>query len=73
MRKITTTFRTLAEIGEKSPGYLVLAVDGDQIFELGGIRFERRDSGRRNRAVVVFEMWGQTRRADAGSVVSILD
>ena len=72
---IQITFRALAAIAEKSPGYSVLEADGTELYN---IRFARTASGRRNRAVVLADYQDddcvvRTGYFDSDCSISILD
>lgn len=73
--KIQITFRKLAEIAEKSPGYSVVALGDDEksTYEFTNIRFRQRLSGRRDLAVVLVTYNGREGVFDSDSSVYILD
>lgn len=72
------TFRKLAEIAAKSPGYTVLVRDHSGTYEFTNIRFERR-SGRIHRAIVLADYRHVSMQAskqgvfDSDDQINILD
>lgn len=73
MATIKLSFRQLATIAERSSGYSVDVVESGRVFALANIRFDRRPSGRINRAVVVCESNGRPARFNSDDVADVVD